>query len=383
MPNYWRIKGIKDSGTRKRIATNLATLRRDIRAVMPIRTTDNTLLLGTWNIRNFDNNRFMNGPRIDESFYYLAEMIHAFDVVAIQEINRSLKPLDKLMSVLGPGYDYIVTDTTEGRSGNDERLGFIYNRRKVSFKGIAGEVVLPDNQEIRDLSKTRQFARTPYCCAFQAGWFRFMFATVHVYYGKDGENTPQFERRVKEIDTVSKFLARRAAKDTYNYVLVGDFNIVDFDNATFNALEKHGFTVFKNREGSNRDQTKFYDQISFKPRDGELRLGDSPNPHGVFDIFDSVFTNGQFRDYDPHVLETLARKKAKLEAKLAKATTQKSIDKLKDQIADVVELRTSEAKRRNYYKKTWRTFQISDHLPLWVELKIDFTDDYLDALRDG
>ena len=26
---------------------------------------------------------------------------------------------------------------------------------------------------------------------------------------------------------------------------------------------------------------------------------------------------------------------------------------------------------------SWRTFQMSDHLPLWVELKIDFSDQYL------
>ncbi len=34
----------------------------------------------------------------------------------------------------------------------------------------------------------------------------------------------------------------------------------------------------------------------------------------------------------------------------------------------------------SYYAKTWRTFQISDHLPLWVELKIDFSNPYLEKL---
>ena len=27
--------------------------------------------------------------------------------------------------------------------------------------------------------------------------------------------------------------------------------------------------------------------------------------------------------------------------------------------------------------KTWRTWQMSDHLPLWTEIKIDFTESYL------
>src|SRR6202042_138641 len=27
--------------------------------------------------------------------------------------------------------------------------------------------------------------------------------------------------------------------------------------------------------------------------------------------------------------------------------------------------------------KVWRTFQMSDHCPMWIELKMDFTDGYL------
>jgi hypothetical protein len=31
--------------------------------------------------------------------------------------------------------------------------------------------------------------------------------------------------------------------------------------------------------------------------------------------------------------------------------------------------------------REWRTFHGSDHLPLWVELEIDFSDKYLDYLE--
>jgi len=34
----------------------------------------------------------------------------------------------------------------------------------------------------------------------------------------------------------------------------------------------------------------------------------------------------------------------------------------------------------SYYLTKWRTFQMSDHLPLWVELKIDFSDQYLERV---
>ena len=74
------------------------------------------------------------------------------------------------MKLLGYDYDYIVTDVTEGRSGNDERLGFIFDRNKIKFKGVAGELVLPENMLIMDEEKRRQFARTPFMCSFQSGW---------------------------------------------------------------------------------------------------------------------------------------------------------------------------------------------------------------------
>ena len=42
--------------------------------------------------------------------------------------------------------------------------------------------------------------------------------------------------------------------------------------------------------------------------------------------------------------------------------------------------RTNPAKAEHYYADEWRTYQMSDHYPLWVELDIDFTEDYLDRL---
>ncbi|MDE2977256.1 MAG: hypothetical protein OXU63_07020, partial [Acidobacteriota bacterium] len=58
---------------------------------------------------------------------------------------------------------------------------------------------------------------------------------------------------------------------------MGDFNIVDSDSPGFNALEDAGFQIVANNEGSNKDQTKFYDQISFMPRANEIRRALSKN----------------------------------------------------------------------------------------------------------
>jgi hypothetical protein len=46
-------------------------------------------------------------------------------------------------------------------------------------------------------------------------------------------------------------------------------------------------------------------------------------------------------------------------------------------------LKNSKGKARDkkgkttYYKTFWRTFKMSDHLPMWVEIRIDHTDQYL------
>lgn len=420
MVAYWKLNyafskldGEAKRKAKTRTIDGLARLRKSIREAMPGRTASSTLLLGTWNVRNFDDNRFAHGPRLEETFYYLAEMISAFDIVAVQEICDDLAPFEQLMNMLGPAYNFILTDVTEGPSGNSERLGFIYDRGKISFKGVAGEIVLPFEKQISDVTKERQFARTPFSCTFQAGWFKFNFATVHIYYGKDSLTSPEYKRRVAEIDAVAKFIAARATADKiYNHILVGDFNIENFEGKTFDALAKHGFQVFRNKTGSNAKQTKFYDQISFLPKANEVALAgaedsgrhkvrdvtlanpDSPKAHGVFNVFASVFRDEDFADHEPSLLriikQRIVRAKDELKAAedaLAAATTEKkkkaatkAIDTAKKAIAADEKLVADKNARLVYYDE-WRTFQMSDHLPLFVELQVDFADGYLEQLR--
>jgi len=393
MPFYKPIKYIKPKKTRRRILSGLKALRMQMDEEMPHKTRDSTLILGTWNIRNFDDNRFMNGYRTAEDFYYIAEIISRFDVLAVQEICEDLDPLDKIMKILGYDYDYIVTDVTEGRSGNDERLGFIYDRNKVKFKGVAGELVLPENMLIMDEENRRQFARTPFMCSFQSGWFKFYFSTVHIYFGKSSGS--KYRRRVDEIERVAEFLAKRAKNDDQNHILVGDFNIVKPGSPGHNALETHGFVIYQNNEGSNKDQTKFYDQISFRVRDDELRFANSGRCKGVLQFFKSIYAEENFTLYEDDLKDTVKAKIVKLEEEAAeklqklsqtdsqntKARLEKSIDSKKKAITDWELHLQNMVKLKDYYLREWRTFHGSDHLPLWVELEIDFSDNYLDYLE--
>ena len=395
MINYWPLKRV-DKKTRKRTVDGLERIRKLVTAKMPGRTLQSTLVLGTWNIRNFDDNRFKDGPRLTESLYYIAEVISAFDVIAIQEICRDLTPFKKVIRLLGPDYDFIVTDVTEGPSGNRERLGFVYNTNKVRFRNLAGEIVLPWKDQISDVTKKRQFARTPFSCAFQSGWFRFIFSTVHIYYGEESQSSTGYKRRVREIESVAKHLAKLAKKEQDNYILVGDFNIDRLDDDAGNALVNQGFETTKNIEGSNSKRNKFYDQISWLPRKDSLRRATSDRSHGVLDVLATVMGENDFGSYDPFVTATLEKKLAAAEAKLIKARAslakaerenkstdkkQKAVKSAECGVTDFKDILADETKRREYYLNTWRTFQISDHLPLWVELEVDFSAEYLTRLK--
>jgi len=344
MPFYFPLNNNFGTEESQRAALNLLKLRKQLRAEVPSRTMNDTLVLATWNLRDFDSNKFGHGPRLKESFFYIAEIISAFDLVALQEVNENLGGLQIVMRILGPDWDYITTDTTEGVSGNSERMTFVYDTRKVRFQKIAGEIVLPASKTISG----QQFARTPFMVAFQSGWFRFNICTVHIYYGEDrGE---LLKRRIAEIDAIAAFLSKRADEESANYIILGDFNIVSPEHQTMQALKKHGFIIPEGLTQSNMLLDKYYDQIGFKSREGQVKFAGRA---GVFNLYKTLFTEAERLAYYP-----LMKNRGQLECGPDGA----ALDSKKNQ---------------GYYQGVWRTFQMSDHLPMWVELKIDFADEYL------
>ena len=253
------------------------------------------------------------------------------------------------MAILGKNWSYIATDSTEGSAGGQECMAFVYNTNKVSFKNLAGEIVLPKNKLINDL----QFARTPFCVSFQAGWFKFNLSTVHIYYGKSsGVN----QQRLKEIATIANFLTKRAKKEKFNYVLLGDFNIPKIDCDYMKALEDNGFYIPNaiKEHPTDLGQTNHYDQIAFNLQltNSMTIFKEKQQKSGAFNFTKSVFKEEDQDIYRPYFDE----------------------DKVKNM---------DEKKLKSYYKTKFRTFQISDHLPLWVELKVDFSEQYLDDLKQG
>jgi hypothetical protein len=237
--------------------------------------------------------------------------------------------------LLGYWWRYLVTDVTIGQRGNQERLAFLYDSRKVTFGGFASQVVLPPTGGRKTpLRPTEQLARTPFVVGFRSGWLKFTICTAHILWGKDVADSPD---RVREINELARFLADRAKHEdawARNMVVLGDFNIFKPTDETFAALKRAGFKIPESLEGmtSNAAGGKHFDQIAFIAPDLEDKL--ELSKAGVLNVFDTVFT-----------------------------------EKPKDQQY------YSRHSGKSY--KTWRTFQLSDHLPMWIQLKIDFGSRYL------
>ncbi|WP_167375025.1 endonuclease/exonuclease/phosphatase family protein [Prosthecochloris sp. GSB1] len=368
MPMYSYLRGkIKKTDERRRAVTNLIALRNQLDDTVPTKDAEDTLLLATWNIRDFGKpgRRFGWGARLPESHFYIAEVISRFDFVAIQEVNE-LDEWFTVMDILGGDWDFIATDATDSAmGGNGERMVFVYDKRKVWFQKIAGEIVLPPNYLIskaelevegKKIVAGNQFKRTPFIASFQSGWLKFDICTVHLYYGADrGEKLAQ---RIEEIETVAKYLGKRADRslgDDRALILLGDFNIVSPEHQTMQALVQNGFLVPEIlRQKPTTGTEKYYDQIAFKTRPEVVEYIErhSGNPlelnAGVLALFNRVFADSQFETY-----ADIVRKKT---TEGCKADTNEKLKKA--------------------YRK-WRTWQFSDHYPMWVRLQTDRSGDYL------
>jgi len=375
---YWLLKKWIPPEDRKRVVGNLVTLRMQLDEEVPAKNTEADLLLATWNIRDLGKtNRRGFGERLPETYFYIAEVLSRFDFIAVQEVNE-LDEWEKITKILGPAWEWIATDVTDpALGGNGERLTYLYDTRKVLFRNIAGEIVLPakllisssvqpsakdkDTEAVTvdDKPIGRQFRRTPYTALFQSAWFKFEICTVHIYYGD--ESGAKLEERIEEIKRIADYFGKRAEKsleDGRSLILLGDFNIVGRDHKTMKALLEAGFEVpkaLREAPATNVEKDKFFDQIAFRTRPGDLAYLESAGAGaaaraGAVDIFKRLFTAEKFEDY-----------KAAVEA-----------------TSNAAHNEDMEA-----YYLDWRTYQFSDHSPLWVRLQVNDSESYLQDLAAG
>ncbi|MBN1538011.1 MAG: endonuclease/exonuclease/phosphatase family protein, partial [Anaerolineales bacterium] len=238
-----------------------------------------------------------------------------------------------LMNILGGWWKYLVSDVTLGRQGNQERHAYIYDTRKLAFGGLAGELSPPMTKTGTTLSADFAFSRSPYLAGFRAGWFKFTICTQHLYYGESKADDAQ---RLKEAEMVVDLIKKRMkSHDRWanNAILLGDFNVFSTEDDTFLALEKGDFLIPTGIRGkyTNASLNKPFDQIAFLAPDVARQIAVANA--GVFPFFKYVYRDEDHMYYQPDMDEKKYRQ--------------------------------------------WRTYKMSDHLPVWVELNVDFGGDYL------
>ncbi len=357
MPSYLPIKRWMDPVERVRTAEGLQALRRKLRAEVAERAGRDSLLVASWNLKDFDTNRHGHGPRLRESLFYIAEIISAFDLIALQEIGRNLDALEDLLGILGPEWDYVATDTIESGNGAEERIAFVFRQSRLIYRKISGEIVLPGGQRIAGRGNSGAdadradltFNRTPFLVAFQAaGGFNFNLCVLHLRY--EGLKGQDLERHRARLETIARFLRDRQDREKEDYILLGDFGIGAPSDIFARVLEKSGFDVPEalTRRKANLNPRHYYDQIAFRKVEDRLELAGS----GVFRPLDAVFRDSEdgfqaYRDLMPP-------------------------EKAND---------LWNGGPQGYYTDQWRSWQISDHMVLWAALKVDFSDHFIEQVR--
>lgn len=302
----------------------LKLLRDRIEAAnIPSSKLDKTINIATWNIRHWGQKK-----RKKCSLHYIAEILSQFDLISIIELRRNVSELKYVLELLGPYWDVVFSDYIPDAGGNKERIAYVFDTRATQFTGMAAETDGPRKKNKTTGIYEPKFSwwRKPYMASFKAGNFDFVALSVHIQWGT-------VKGREKELEELAKWV-KSYQKDEYridrDIILMGDFNIDSFDSKLYKAISKYGLrapsAIIQSAFGSNLAAKKRYDQILHHP----AQTGSVFTDHGgIIDFYKS---------------------------------NHKSI------------LPYSNISKNDF------TYELSDHLPLWVQLNIDTADEELNQM---
>ena len=305
----------------KDIARGLKELRRRIDdAHIPPSTLDETINVATWNIREFGKQ-----SRQETAIHYIAEIMNQFDLIAVTELRDDLSDLKRVLKILGPYWKVVFSDYITDPGGNRERIAYVYDKRAVAFTGLAAEA---DAQRVKDRETgeylpEQSWWRKPFMASFRAGSFDFVALTAHIRWGSGAE------ARIAPLKLLARWLDARTNEEHLvdkDFVVMGDFNIPTADDELFDAVTGKGLRIpdaLRGVHGSNLARDKRYDQILHHPRFTKC----FSDYGGVLDFYKN--------DHEP----------------LTPGLT-----------------------------KTEFTYQLSDHLPLWIQVNTETTDERLDQI---
>ena len=312
------------------IATGLIELKKRIQAAkIPPSRLDQSINVAIWNIREFGKKR-----RTDVAIHYIAEILGQFDLIALVELRDNLEDYGRVCQYLGSSWDLVYSDWMMDPGGNRERAGFLFDRRAVSFNGLAAEIDAPRTKKGEEYLASQSFWRAPYMCSFRAGNFDFIAVATHTRWGDS------LEAREAELgmlaDWIDTRFKQKMAEDT-DLIVMGDFNTPSLSHKTFKALTRRGLLIPDSLldlkagdivvKGSNLNRSYRYDQILHLPT-MKKRFS---NFGGTLDFFVSKARIKDLfpgKDYDPLAF----------------------------------------------------SFQLSDHFPVWVQINTDIENQRLDQI---
>ena len=290
---------------------------------------DESINVAVWNIREFGKVH-----RTEAAIHYIAEILGQFDLVALVELRDDLTDLWRAMVYLGDSWRVVFSDWQDDSGGNNERIAFLFDRRAVTHYGLAAEIDAPRTKKTKEYLATQSFWRSPYLCSFRAGNFDFLAIATHARWG---DSLPARQAELQLLsDWIEKRFTDKFAED-HDLLVMGDFNTPKLNDKLFKALTSHGLKIPKPLEklkvgqrvigGSNLAGDARYDQILHRPTtiDNQIVAG------GALDFFIS----------DAHINELFPGKK---------------------------------------YTREKFTYQLSDHLPVWVQVKTDIEGMRLDQI---
>ncbi len=302
----------------------LKLLRSRIKAAnIPSSKLDETINIATWNIRHWGQKK-----RKKCSLHFIAEILNQFDLISVVELRRNVSELKYVLDLLGKYWDVVFSDYIPDAGGNKERIAYIFDTRAVQFTGMAAETDGPRKKNRTTGVYEPKFSwwRKPYMASFKAGSFDFVALSVHIQWGTKAG-------REKALEELAKWV-KSYMKDEYrvdrDIILMGDFNIDSFKSELYKAISKYGLrapdAIIQSEFGSNLAKEKRYDQILHHP----VQTGSVFTDHGgVVDYY-----KGNHKSLLPY----------------------------------------------KHLTKYEFTYELSDHLPLWVQLNIDTADEEVDQL---
>ncbi len=235
-------------------ARGIQTLRK--RISIPSSKLDETINLATWNIREFGKKK-----RSKTAIHYIAEILSNFDLIAITELRNNVSDLKRVLDILGPYWRVVFSDSVPDDAGNNERIAYVYDKRAVTFTGMAAEAdpnrTAKDGEYLPDVT----WWRSPYIASFRAGRFDFILITAHIRWAN------RVSDRVPALEYLARWIDQRIKMDfaiDQDIILMGDFNIPSRRSSTYKAITSKGLEIpnaLLGAKGTNLSQKNTYDQI--------------------------------------------------------------------------------------------------------------------------